>query len=83
MLSRENWNLPLLFWIELTTDSTKLSDLPESYQDYSEYICEVLHTNGIYDTTKVNRSSAEFISYTSGNSSLQDFLKYLDFHRMY
>lgn len=62
---------------ELTTDSTKLSDLPESYQDYSEYICEVLHTNGIYDTTKVNRSSAEFISYTSGNSSLQDFLKYL------
>ncbi len=62
---------------ELTTQSTKLNDLPKSYQDYSEYICEMLHKNGIYDTTKVNQQSAAFLKYTEGNSSLQDFLHYL------
>jgi len=54
-----------------------LSSLSDEYKDYSEYICEMLSTNGIYDSTVPNRESTEFTAYLNYEVSLQYFLKYL------
>lgn len=62
---------------ELTDAPSPLNTLPAQYQDYSEYICEMLRDSGLYDTTKADHESREFKNYTEGRSSLQDFLRYL------
>ncbi len=61
----------------LTTNPVELKNLSAEYQDYCEYICEMLSSNGIYDTTVVNHNSEEFLNYITDKSTLQDFLRYL------
>ncbi len=61
----------------LTDNPVELKNLDAEYQDYCEYICEMLASNGIYDSTAFSHNSKEFIDYISDQSSLQDFLRFL------
>ena len=60
----------------LTVQFTPVSDLTEEYQEYMEYICEILSKNGIYDSSLIASDDQEFIDYTSGLTSLEHYLKY-------
>lgn len=62
---------------ELEDDPTIVSSLSREYQDYMEYICEMLATEGLYDRGKIEDTDPTFISYVSGRISLQNFLRYL------
>ena len=61
----------------LTDNPVELKNLDSEYRDYCEYICEMLSKNGIYDIGSVNQNSKEFIEYTTDQSTLQTFLRYL------
>lgn len=60
----------------LTVDHTVVSLLSTEYQDYMEYICEILVQNGIFDNSLISKDDEEFIAYTSGSTSLEHYLKY-------
>lgn len=60
----------------LTTDFTPLSDLTVEYQDYMEYICQILRDEGIYDGSLIDKSSDTFINYSNNLISLEEYLKY-------
>ena len=61
----------------LTDNPVELKNLDAEYQDYCEYICEMLAANGIYDSTAFSHNSKEFLDYVTDQSSLQDFLRFL------
>ena len=61
----------------LTDNPVELKNLDSEYRDYCEYICEMLATNGIYDSTAFSHNSEEFIDYITDQTSLQDFLHFL------
>ena len=61
----------------LTDNPVELKNLDMEYKDYCEYICEMLSSQGIYNTGAVNQNAQEFIDYTNDQTSLQDFLRYL------
>lgn len=61
----------------LTDNPVELKYLDSEYKDYCEYICEMLSKNGIYDVSKVNQNSNDFLDYVNDQTSLQDFLRYL------
>lgn len=60
----------------LRTSNTKVMDLDEQYQDYMEYICEVLSNNNILDFSLFTYEDEEYNNYVQGTISLADFLKY-------
>lgn len=60
----------------LTTEFTPLYNLSTDYQDYMEYICEILKNNSIYFPNLVPKESKEFKAYTSNKTSLEEYLKY-------
>ena len=60
----------------LTKDFTPLSELSVEYQNYMEYICEVLSANGIFNTSLISNTDKEFIDYTNNVTSLEHYLKY-------
>lgn len=60
----------------LTSEFTPVANLSTEYQNYMEYICEILGKNGIYDRTMIPSDDQEFIDYTSGATSLEHYLKY-------
>ncbi|MBE5945882.1 MAG: hypothetical protein E7259_02925 [Lachnospiraceae bacterium] len=60
----------------LTEDFTPVSALSSEYQEYMEYICEILVKNDIFDNSLISPDDQEFINYTSGLTSLEHYLKY-------
>ena len=60
----------------LTTSFTPLSQLDDTYQDYMEYICELLSDNDIFHSSMIDKEDPEFIDYTSNVTSLEHYLKY-------
>lgn len=60
----------------LTVDYTPLCDLSTEYQDYMEYICEILRDAGVYDGSLIDRESTVYIEYSSNMISLEEYLKY-------
>lgn len=60
----------------LTTQFTPLSELSPEYQNYMEYICEILSANNIFNTSMIPYDDEEYVNYTSGLSSLEHYLKY-------
>ena len=60
----------------LTKDFTPVGDLPQIYQTYMEYICEILRDNGIFNTSLISSDSQEYKDYTEGVTSLESYLKY-------
>ncbi|MBE5945145.1 MAG: hypothetical protein E7258_09570 [Lachnospiraceae bacterium] len=60
----------------LTKDFTPLSELSSEYQEYMEYICEILSYNDIFDTSLISSTDQEFINYTNNLTSLEHYLKY-------
>ena len=62
---------------ELGDSPTAVSGLSTEYQDYMEYICEMLASEGLYDRSMVSETDKTFQSYIHGNISLQDYLRYL------
>ncbi len=60
----------------LTKDFTPLNELNSIYQNYMEYICEILSANGIFDSSAISKDDKEFIDYTSNVTSLEHYLKY-------
>lgn len=60
----------------LTKDFTPLKDLPSNYQNYMEYICEILSENGIFNTSLIDYEDPEYINYTEDQTSLEHYLKY-------
>lgn len=61
----------------LTTEFTPLHSLDTSYQDYMEYICEMLSAHGVMKSSIIDRSSTEFKAYVNNQTSLAEFLQYL------
>lgn len=61
----------------LTVTHSPLYAMSEEYQDYMEYICEILSANDIYDSSLVPKDSAEFLKYTSNQISFYDYMKYV------
>lgn len=62
---------------EFTNSPTAVGGLSREYQDYMEYICEMLAKEGLYDREKVSDTDATFVSYVNGKISLQNYLRYL------
>ena len=60
----------------LTVDFTPLSELTSEYQDYMEYICQILRDEGIYDGSLIDKDSEVFINYSDNLISLEEYLKY-------
>lgn len=60
----------------LTEDFTPLSGLDETYQNYMEYICEFLSSNGIFHTSMIDSDDKEFLDYINNVTSLEHYLKY-------
>ena len=60
----------------LTKDYTPLSELSLEYQEYMEYICEVLTKNDIFNSSLISADDPEFIKYTNNETSLEHYLKY-------
>ena len=62
---------------ELEDSPSIVSSLSREYQDYMEYICEMLASEGLYKRDMVDDTDATFVSYVSGRLSLQNYLRYL------
>ncbi len=62
---------------EFTDSPTAVAGLSREYQDYMEYICEMLSNEGLYARDKVDDTDTTFVSYVNGKISLQTFLRYL------
>ncbi len=60
----------------LKTEFTPLYSLSTEYQDYMEYICEMLAAEDIFDSSKIERTDDMFIQYTNNQISLAEYLKY-------
>ncbi|MDD6789090.1 MAG: penicillin-binding transpeptidase domain-containing protein [Lachnospira sp.] len=66
-------------WIqeELTGSGTAYSDLPEEYRNYIWYIFQMLETNGIISTDKIDTSDEIYTTFTDGGAiSFRDFLEH-------
>ena len=50
--------------------------LDESYQEYMQYICDILSRNDILDLSKLDHESDEYLAYINDQDSLYDFLRY-------
>ncbi|MDE6024427.1 MAG: hypothetical protein K2G45_03135 [Lachnospiraceae bacterium] len=61
----------------LTTEFTPLYELDTNYQDYMEYICELLSKNGVMKSSIIDRDSKEFKAYVNNQTSLAEFLQYV------
>ena len=62
---------------ELEDGPTAVSSLSQEYQDYMEYICEMLAEQGLYKRSMVDDTDSTFQKYVQGSISLQAFLRYL------
>lgn len=60
----------------LTVDFTPVGELSSEYQEYMEYICEILVQNDIFDNSLIASDDPEFVNYTTGVTSLEHYLKY-------
>lgn len=62
---------------ELEDSPTAVSSLNSEYQDYMEYICEMLAEQGLYKRSLVDDTDSTFLKYVQGSISLQNYLRYL------
>lgn len=60
----------------LKTSHTELYNLSDSYKDYMEFICETLSSEGIYDSSAVDKDSDTYNDYINNKISLYEYLKY-------
>lgn len=60
----------------ITVEFTPVNALDYDYQEYMEYICELLAKNGVLKTSLIDKESKEFKDYTSNQTSLAEYLKY-------
>ncbi len=60
----------------LRKDHTVVGGLDMYYQDYMQYICEILSKTDIMDTSKIDHESEEYLKYTNDETSLYDYLMY-------
>lgn len=60
----------------LTVEFTPLSSLTQEYQNYMEYICEILRDTDVYDGSLIDKDSNVFKQYTNNAISLEEYLKY-------
>lgn len=60
----------------LNVSHTPLHSLSTTYQNYMEYICEILSANDIYNPNIISKEDSVFIQYTTDQISLCEFLKY-------
>lgn len=58
----------------LNTSHTPLNDLNESYQEYMEYICEVLGNQGVYNRKQVPDDDPVLTAYVNNQISLYEYL---------
>ena len=61
----------------LKTEHTPVSGLDEDYQEYMQYICDILAKNDVVDFSKIDHESAEYVAYANDETSLYDLLKYV------
>lgn len=60
----------------LSVSHTPLYNLSEEYQEYMEFICEMLRDNGVYDTGVLASTDTTYTSYINNEISLYEFLRY-------
>ena len=63
--------------LELTEKQTPYENLSKEYQWYMSHIAAMLYTNGIIDSSKVDRDDSVYIAWTNDETiSLAEYLKY-------
>lgn len=60
----------------LTTGRTPICDLTLEYQNYIDYIWEVLRETEVYDSSKIDKDSTTFTEYAANMISFEEYLKY-------
>ncbi len=62
---------------QLGDSPAPVKGLSAEYQEYMEYICEFLASEGTYMRSGIDNTDPTFTSYVSGDISLQSYLRYL------
>lgn len=62
--------------VYLSDESALVGGLGYPYYGYMEYICEMLHSEGVFDPTVFEENDSQYMSYIDGNLSIKTFLKY-------
>ena len=62
---------------ELSSSPTPVGSASMEYQDYMEYICEFLASEGLYMRANIANDDPTFTEYVAGKISLQKYLRYL------
>jgi penicillin-binding protein 2 len=75
--SEKNENVLDEIRLELTEKATPYDHLTKEYQWYMSHIAAMLYSNGILDTSKVDREDDMYIAWTTDETiSLAEYLKY-------
>lgn len=61
---------------DLNSKGTKYNDFKDEYQDYCDYIYELLKNDGILISSSINLEDKTYLKYVDGDLSLNDFIKY-------
>lgn len=60
----------------ISTENTPICDLTLEYQNYIDYVWEVLRNTEVYDSSKIDRDSITFKKYAANAISFEEYLKY-------
>ncbi len=60
---------------ELEGEGTKYNDLSDEFQEYDDYIYEILKTSGILLTSTIDTENQDYQNYINGKTSINTFLK--------
>lgn len=61
---------------DLSGKGTKYNDFKDEYQEYCDYIYDLLKNDGILLSSSINQEDKTYLKYVDGNLSLNDFIKY-------
>ena len=61
---------------ELNSKGTKYNDFNDEYQEYCDYIYDLLKNDGILISSSINTEDETYLKYVDGELSLNDFIKY-------
>lgn len=61
---------------ELSGSGTKYNDFKDEYQDYCDYIYDLLKNDGILISSLIDTKDKTYLKYVDGDLSINDFIKY-------
>lgn len=61
---------------DLNSEGTKYNDFNDEYQEYCDYIYDLLKNDGILIASSINTEDATYLKYVDGDLSLNNFIKH-------